>query len=56
MEAEKSAFAEALAMELENGVLYCDDVSFSKNLSKKLQDIGQCGQKSSLRQLNVIQT
>ena len=36
----KSAFAEALAMELgKKTVLYCDDVSFSgKNLSKKLQD------------------
>lgn len=53
----KSAFAEALAMELgKNGIILRRCILSGKNLSKKLQDIGQCGQKNSLRQLNVIQT
>ncbi len=65
----KSAFAEALAMELGKKRYYIatmypfgEDIILrrcilsGKNLSKKLQDIGQCGQRNSLRQLNVIQT
>ena len=53
----KSAFAEALAMELGKKRYYIATMyPFGEESKQKLQDIGQCGQKNSLRQLNVIQT
>ena len=53
----KSAFAEALAMELGEKRYYIATMyPFGEESRKKLQDIGQCGQRNSLRQLNVIQT